>query len=69
METLDLPLDKMTTAEKLALLDLVWDDLRPHAAELPSPEWHGLELERRQGNPNLEFSDYRDVIKRIRQRI
>ena len=59
---------QMTTAEKLSLLDLIWDDLRHNPADLSSPEWHRIELERRGMETLPEFFDWKEAIKRIRQR-
>ena len=35
-----LPLDRMTTLEKLRVIEDVWDDLCHSKAEIPSPAWH-----------------------------
>ena len=35
-----LPLDQMTTAEKLQVLEAVWEDLCRAPANVPSPAWH-----------------------------
>jgi putative addiction module component (TIGR02574 family) len=51
METtmgLSLPLDEMSTEEKLRALELIWDDLRKTEASLPSPAWHRDVLESRE---------------------
>jgi hypothetical protein len=45
---LQLPLDTMTVAEKVQLLEQVWDDLCRHASDLRSPTWHLEILEERQ---------------------
>ena len=45
---LSLPLDKMSTEEKLRALELIWDDLRKAEASLPSPAWHRDVLENRE---------------------
>ena len=36
-----LPLDEMTVAEKLQLMETLWSDLSRHADALESREWHG----------------------------
>ncbi len=38
-----LPLDEMTTEEKMQLMELLWADLQNRADAVLSPEWH-LEL-------------------------
>jgi hypothetical protein len=40
MET-TLPLDRMTIAEKLRAMELLWADLSRDEAQFNSPEWHG----------------------------
>lgn len=35
-----LPLDKMTTAEKLRVIEEVWADLSRQPESVPSPSWH-----------------------------
>ena len=35
-----LPLDQMTIAEKLEVMESLWVDLSQRPAELPSPDWH-----------------------------
>jgi hypothetical protein len=43
-----LPLDQMSTAEKLLTLESLWDDLCRHAEEVPSPSWHKTILDDRE---------------------
>jgi hypothetical protein len=43
-----LPLDQMSTAEKLITLESLWDDLCRHADEIPSPSWHKKILDDRE---------------------
>ncbi len=45
---LTLPLDKMTTEEKLLALEEIWEDLCRIPDNMPSPAWHGSVLEERQ---------------------
>ena len=35
-----LPLDRMTTLEKLRVIEEVWDDLCRSKEDIPSPSWH-----------------------------
>jgi len=35
-----LPLEQMTTAEKLRVLEAVWEDLCRTPENVPSPAWH-----------------------------
>ena len=45
---ISLPLDKMSTDDKLRALELIWDDLRRNEASVPSPAWHRDVLECRE---------------------
>ncbi len=63
-----LPLDKMTTAEKLEAMESLWNDLSQTPANIPSPEWHGEVLRKREDdikNGKDQFSDWEDVKKDI----
>jgi hypothetical protein len=46
MET-SLPLDRMTTAEKLRLMEEIWTDLSRNESQIQSPGWHGDVLRER----------------------
>jgi hypothetical protein len=43
-----LPLNEMTIADKLAVMELIWEDLSRTADDLPMPTWHGEVLAQRQ---------------------
>ena len=42
-----LPLEKMTIAEKLRVMESLWRDLTRDEAQLESPKWHGDVLRER----------------------
>lgn len=42
-----LPLDQMTTAEKLRAMEVLWADLTRQAEAFESPSWHGDVLRER----------------------
>lgn len=42
------PLEKMTVAEKLQVLEDIWEDLRRNAEDVPAPAWHGDVLRARE---------------------
>jgi hypothetical protein len=44
---IDIPLDAMTVAEKVQLLESVWQSLCRHSDDVASPEWHQSILEER----------------------
>ena len=65
-----LPLREMTTADKLALMELLWDDLCRTAEDLPSPAWHGEVLAAREKQLQsgqtgyIDFAEMRDRIEK-----
>ena len=65
-----LPLKEMTTADKLAVMELLWDDLSQSPEEMPSPAWHAevlAEREKRIENGQTHFSDFAEVEERLRK--
>ena len=72
-ETMDvhLPLDKMTTAEKLRVIEEVWDDLRRTPDDVPAPSWHADVLEareRRIREGSSQFLDWTEAKRSVRER-
>jgi hypothetical protein len=68
MET-ELPLDKMTTLEKLRTLERIWEDLLRAPEEIPSPSWHEDVLkarEERVREETVRFEDWTEAKKKIR---
>lgn len=66
-----LPLETMTQAEKLQLMEVLWDDLTRDEDALESPAWHEEEL--RERDRRLETGedwlvDWEEAKKMIRQR-
>ena len=45
---IEIPLEKMTTSDKLRALEKIWEDLQRTADEIPSPTWHKDVLEARE---------------------
>jgi hypothetical protein len=45
-----LPLDRMTTIEKLQTMEALWEDLSKKGDEFISPSWHGAILSERDKN-------------------
>lgn len=59
-----LPLDRMTVAEKLDLIEVIWEDLDKRSAEIESPAWHGEvlnEVDRRLASGEEELRDWAEV--------
>lgn len=48
MERVDLPLTKLTLAQKLDLMEAIWEDLAKHDSTLESPYWHEQVLKDRE---------------------
>ena len=74
-----LPLDKMTSLDKIAVMEKIWDDLCRDPESFPSPKWHKEVLEARENEINegrVKFTAFdrakekiRDHIKCIRNRL
>ncbi len=68
---LSIPLDKMTTVEKLKVLEEIWSDLQRTPDEVPSPAWHDDVLRAREGRVregSARFGDWNDAKRGIRER-
>jgi len=48
MERIDLPLEQLTLAQKLDLIETLWDDISKDDKALESPGWHVAVLQDRQ---------------------
>jgi len=74
-----LPLDKMTSLDKIAVMEKIWDDLCRDPESFPSQKWHKEVLEARENEINegrAKFTAFdrakekiRDHIKCIRNRL
>ncbi|NVM21583.1 MAG: addiction module protein [Desulfobacterales bacterium] len=65
-----LPLDKMTTSDKLAAMERLWEDLCRNPESVPSPLWHGDVLsarEQRVREGRAEFATFDAAKDRIRK--
>jgi hypothetical protein len=65
-----LPLSEMTTADKLSMMELLWDDLCRSPENLPLPAWHGEILAEREQllkNGQTRFYDFEEVRDRLRK--
>lgn len=63
-----LQIDQMTIAEKLRVMEELWDDLRTRAADVPVPQWHKDLLEERERlveTGEAHFADWETAKKRI----
>ena len=66
-----IPLDKMTTADKLRAMERIWDDLQRKPEDVPSPSWHADVLEAREKQvkeQSSQFVDWTEAKRKIRDR-
>ncbi len=70
--SIDLPLDKMTLADKLEAMELLWADISKRPAELPSPAWHKEVLDERRRlaqEGKLKFLDWDTAMAELREEL
>jgi hypothetical protein len=70
--SIHLPLEKMTMAEKLETMELLWADISKTPAELPSPSWHRDVLNERRrlvAEGKLKFLDWGKAIAELREEL
>lgn len=68
--SITIDLEKMTRAEKLAVMETIWSDLADDT--LTSPDWHSdvlAESERQVANGTATFSDWDEAKARISQQV
>jgi hypothetical protein len=61
-----LPLDEMTVKEKLAIMELLWEDLARTPEVIESPPWHKEVLDERSATEG-HFTDWETAKARIRR--
>lgn len=67
-----LPLEKMSTEEKIQVMELIWDDLCKNEESLTSPLWHGEILQEREEKIKKggdKFVDWEEAKKHIRDSV
>ena len=67
-----LPLDKMTTAEKLRAMELLWADLTRQAESFDSPAWHADVLRERDqqvAEGKAAFIPWEEAKRQLRERL
>jgi len=72
MERVELPLSKLTLAQKLDLLETIWDDLAKYQQAFESPFWHEEVLNDREkalSAGKTSPSDWDEAKGRIRKRV
>ncbi len=66
-----LPLDRMTTAEKLRAMETLWADLSRNADAFESPAWHADVLRERQqrvAEGKEIFVNWEEAKRQLRER-
>ena len=72
MERVDLPLAKMTLAQKLDLIETLWDDISKDEKALESPSWHAEVLQDRQKaleTGKASARDWEEAKERIKRNV
>lgn len=67
-----LPLDQMTTEEKLRAMEVLWADLSRKAESFESPAWHGdvlRERDQRVAEGKESFIDWDEAKRQLRERL
>jgi hypothetical protein len=67
-----LPLDQMTTAEKLRAMEALWADLSRNPDNVPSPAWHEQILKEREDRVKSgqeKFVDWETAKQDLRDRL
>ncbi len=70
--SMELPLDRMTLADKLEAMEMLWADISRQPAELPSPDWHQEILDERRRlvtEGKLKFLDWDTAIADLRKEL
>jgi len=62
-----LPLEQMTVKEKLAIMELLWEDLARTPGAIESPRWHKTVLDKRSASTG-HFTDWEKAKTRIRRK-
>jgi putative addiction module component (TIGR02574 family) len=57
---------RLPPEERIALLGEAWDSIAARPGDVPIPEWHVQELERRMAVPDPQFVPWEEVHSRLR---
>jgi hypothetical protein len=66
-----LPLDQMTTAEKLRAMEAIWVDLTRNSESIESPAWHAdvlRERDQRVAEGQENYIDWDEAKRQLRER-
>lgn len=67
-----LPLDKMSVAEKIDIMETIWSDLSKAPQNYSPPKWHGSILKERMllaESGDVGFTDWDQAKKQIEDRL
>jgi putative addiction module component (TIGR02574 family) len=56
---------RLPVAERIDLVEQLWDSIAAASSQVPVPEWHKAELDRRLAEPNAERLTWDEVQKRL----
>jgi putative addiction module component (TIGR02574 family) len=71
MMSADVSIDHLTVADKLLLMERLWEDLSRHPEDIPIPDWHKEILSERIASVRegrAKFQDWDEAKKRLRER-
>jgi hypothetical protein len=72
MAAISLPLKRMTLAQKMEVIESVWDSVRRDEDRLESPAWHADVLAERRRLVEIgkaKFSPWKEAKERIRRKV
>ncbi len=67
----DVAIKQLSVAERLDLIGVLWDSIPDSLEELPTPEWHREELERRLNAADIDPDGaipWEEVRQRLRKK-
>jgi putative addiction module component (TIGR02574 family) len=67
-----LPIETLSIAEKMLLMERLWENLSRRPSDVPIPEWHGAILAERQAavqEGHTSFVEWETVRERLRKRV
>jgi hypothetical protein len=72
MKRIDLPLSRLSVAQKLDLMEALWADLTRDENKFKSPAWHETVLRDREeafATGKVSLSDWEQAKKRIKKKV
>ena len=66
-----LPIENLSVADKLLLMERLWTDLSRRPTDIPSPDWHGDVLAEREAavrEGRTALVEWNDAKDRLRER-